>query len=101
MHGIPFGSSFWYPLGYRFVDCFVSRFNKKGRFVNMFAHNWQLYPASKKARKAKWKYCFQVSPGLVMYVPNVANVFFKLMDNYYWGRAGDIIREHAGPVNTG
>lgn len=100
-HGIPFGSSFWYAMGYRFIDLFVSRFNKNGRFVNMFVHNWQLYPASKRARRAKWKFCFYRNPALVMYLPNVERIFFELMDNYQWGRAKDILKDTFGHLTGG
>jgi hypothetical protein len=89
-HGIPFGSSFWYALGYGVIDRFLGRCNRDGTFASMFIHNWQLCPPSPRARSAKLKFC-RKSPGLVMYLPNVSGMFFRLMDNYAWGCARDIL----------
>ena len=90
-HGIPFGSSFWYCLGYGVISHFLGRCNREGVYASMFIHNWQLCPPSRSARSAKLKFCMR-SPGLVMYLPNVSRMFFRLMDNYEWGCARDVLK---------
>ena len=98
-HGIPFGSSFWYVFGFKFINFFIDRYNRSGQFVNMFVHNWQLFPSSKRAKRAKLNYCRR-QPGLIMYVPNVEKMFFRLMDQHSWGKARDIIGCHINSEKT-
>jgi hypothetical protein len=88
--GIPFGSSFCYALGYRFARWFIDRSLASGSFVNMFIHNWQLCPASEEARRAKWRF-FRQNPAFLMYMPDVSRMFFRLMEEYRWGRADEVL----------
>ena len=96
-YGIPFGSSFWYSLGYRFISYFIEQSLRSGEFVNMFIHNWQIFPPSQKARSAKRKLCLR-NPAFFLYLPNIKEMFLTLLDNYKWARTADILQPYLEKV---
>ncbi len=92
-YGIPFGSSLWYSLGYKFISFFIERSRDTQQFVNMFIHNWQIFPPTQKAQIAKRKLCIK-NPAFVFYLPNVREMFLTLMDNFKWERTSDVLKSH-------
>ena len=93
--GIPFGSSyFWSIFKKSYYQKKFDVANSEKQVVNIFTHNWQLYP---KPQIKSWNnklLIFLKNPLFYPYTINVSEVFKFLLKNYKFQRFEDFLDEN-------